>query len=117
MCTGWCTLCQLAEKLGWLSFPIASGGFLLLLGDSSFCEPGLLVFEVPDPLLSGDDWLVRSMFTTHVGVTDVLLMVPLKIYDVLRWEDGRLHGRQVRPSATGMTGRNLQGFGCNLFYF
>ena len=66
VCTGWCTLCQLAEKLGWLSFPIASGGFLLLLGDSSFCEPGLLVIEVPDPLLSGDDWLVRSMFTTHV---------------------------------------------------
>ena len=60
-----------------------------------------MVIEVPDPLLSGDDWLVRSMFTTHVGVTDVLLMVPLKIYDVLRWEDGRLHGRQVRPSATG----------------
>ena len=95
---------------------MASRRFLLLLGDSSFREPGLLAIEVPDLLLSDDDLLVRSMFTKHVGVTDVL-MVPLKIYDVLRWEDGRLHGRQVRPSATGMTGRNLQGFGCNLFYF
>ena len=96
---------------------MASCRFLLLLGDSSFREPGLLAIEVPDLLLSDDDWLVRSMFTKHVGVTDVLLMVPLKIYDVFRREDGRLHGRQVRPSATGMTGRNLQGFGCNLFYF
>ena len=84
---------------------------------ATFGEPGLLVTEAPDPLLSGDDWLVRSMFTMHVGVTDVLLLVPLEIYNVLRREGDRLHGRQVRPSATGMTGRNLQGFGCNLFYF
>ena len=47
----------------------------------------MLAIEAPDLLLS-DDWLVRSMFTKHVGVTDVLLIVPLKIYDVLRRKGG-----------------------------
>jgi hypothetical protein len=82
------------------------------------------VIEASDPLLSGDvlavghlDWLVRSAIIWHVGVPNVLLMVSLKISDVLRREGGRLHGRQLRPSATGMIGTNLQGLGCNLFYF
>jgi len=80
--------------------------------------PGLLVIEAPDLLLSGDViWPVRSAFTWHVGVPNMLFMVPLKISDILRREGGRLHGRQLRPSATGTTGRNLQGLDCILFYF
>jgi hypothetical protein len=117
-------LYQLAEKLGWFSSFTASGGLFLLLGDSSSGASGLLVIEAPDPLLCGDvlavghlAWLVRSVIIWHVGVPNVLLMVPLKISNVLRREGGRLHGWQLRPSATGTTGRNLQGLGCNLFYF
>ena len=113
------------EKSGWFSFPTVSGGFLPIARDvSSSGVPGLLVIEVPDPLLSGDVIAfshlvrhVRSAFKRHVGVSDMLLMVPLKFSDVLRREGGRLHRRQLRPSATGTTGRNLQEFGCNLFYF
>jgi len=109
---------RLVGKSGWFSSPTASGGLLPLLGDSSSGVAGLLVIEAPDPLYTGDVIrLVRSAFTRHVGVPDVLLMVPMKIYDVLRRKSGRLHGQQLRPSATGMTGRNLQGLGCSLFYF
>ena len=76
------------------------------------------MIEAPDPLYTGDVIrLVRSAITRHVGVPDMLLMVPMKISDVLRRKGGRLHGRQLRPSATGTTGRNLQEFGYNLFYF
>ena len=114
---------RFAGKSGWFSSPTASGGFLPLLGDSSTGAPGLLVIETHDPLPSSDSMVfrhfvqhVRSAFTKHVGVPDVLLMVPLKISDVLP-EGGRLHGWQFRPSATGTTGRNLQGLECTLFYF
>ena len=79
--------------------------------------PGLLVIEALDPLLSGDVRPVRSAFTWHVGVPNMLFMVPLKISDILRREGGRLHGRQLRPSATGTTRRNLQGLGYIFFYF
>ena len=76
------------------------------------------MIEALDPLYTGDVIrLVRSAITRHVGVPDVLLMVPMKISDVLRRKGGRLHGRQLRPSATGTTGRILQGLSCNLFYF
>lgn len=79
------------------------------------------MIEAPDPLLSGDrlahDWPLRSESTKHVEVPDVLLLVSLKISIVLRREGGWLHGQQFRSPATGMTGRNLQGLGCNLFYF
>jgi hypothetical protein len=117
-------LYQLAGKSGWFSSSTISGGLFPLLGDSSSGAPGLLVIEAPDPLLCDDVLavghlarLVRSAIIWHVGVPNVLLMVPLKISDVLRRESGQLHGRQLRPSATGTTGRNLQGLGCNLFYF
>ena len=73
--------------------------------------PGLLVIEASDPLLSGDvmaiDHLVRpahSALIGHVGVPNVLFMVPLKISYILRREGGRLHGRQLRPLATGRPG-------------
>ena len=73
--------------------------------------PGLLVFEAPDPLLSGDVMAfghlirpVHSALIGHVGVPNVLFMVPLKISYILRREGGRLHGRQLRPSATGQPG-------------
>ncbi|CAN6314273.1 unnamed protein product [Urochloa humidicola] len=109
---------QLAEKSGWFSSTTASGGFLPLLDDSSLGTPGLLVIEAPDPLLSGDVFRpVHSSITWHVGLPNVLLMVPLKIFIVLRREGGRLHGRQLRPSVTRTTGRNLQRLCCNLFYF
>jgi len=95
-----------------------AGGLLPLLGGSSSGVPGLLVIEAPASLYTGDVIrLVRSAITKHVGVPDVLLMVPMKISDVLRRKGDRLHGRQLRPSSTETTGRNLQGFGCNLFYF
>ncbi|CAO2177745.1 unnamed protein product [Urochloa humidicola] len=114
---------QLAGKSGWVSSTTASGGLLPLLGDSSSGALGLLVIEVPDPLFSGDVMAighlarpVRSAITRHVGVPNMLLMVPLKMGNVFRREGGRLHGRQIRPSVAGTTGRNLQGLGCNLFY-
>jgi hypothetical protein len=117
-------LYQLDGKSGWFSSSTASGGLFPLLGDSSSGASGLLVIEASDPLLSGDvlavghlAWLVRSAIIWHVGVPNVLLMVPLKSSDVLRREGGRLHGQQLRPSATGTTGRNLQGLSCILFYF
>ena len=82
------------------------------------------MIEVPDPLLSGDVIAfshlvrpVRSAFKRHVGVSDMLLTVPLKFSDVLRREGGRLHGWQLRPSATGTTGRNLQRLDYIFFYF
>ena len=113
------------EKSGWFSFPTVSGGFLPTVRDvSSSGASGLLVIEEPDPLLSGDVMafshfgrLVRSAFKRHVGVSDMLLTVPLKFSDVLRREGGRLHRWQLRPSATGTTGRNLQGLDYIFFYF
>jgi len=110
-------------KSGWSSSSTVSGGFLpTAQGGSSSGAPGLLVIE--DPLLSGDVMAigylvrpVRSAFTRYVGVSDMLLTVPLKFSDVLRQEGVRLHGRQLRPSATGTTGRNLQGLGYIFFYF
>ena len=109
---------RLAGKSGWFSSPTTSGGLLPLLGDSSSGVQGLLVIEAPDPLYTGDVIrLVRSAITRHVGVPDVLLMVPMKFFYVFRRRGGRLHGWQLRPLATGTIGRNLQGFGCNLFYF
>jgi hypothetical protein len=101
-------LYQLDGKSGWFSSSTASGGLFPLLGDSWSGAPVLLVIEVPDPLLSGDvlvvghlAWLVRLAIIWHISVPYVLLMVPLKSSDVLRWEGGQLHGRQLRPSATG----------------
>lgn len=112
------------EKSGWFSFPTAGGFPPTAWGGSSSGVPGLLVIEAPDPLLSGDvmaiDHLVRPVHSAligHVGVPNVLFMVPLKISYILRREGGRLHGRQLRPSATGTTGKILQGLSCNLFYF
>ena len=82
------------------------------------------MIEVPDPLLSGDVIAfshlvrpVRSAFKRHVGVSDMLLTVPLKFSDVLRREGGQLHRRQLRPSATRTTRRNLQGLDYIFFYF
>ena len=84
---------RLTSKSGWFSFPTASGGLLPLLGDSSSGVPELLVIEAPNPLYTGDVIrLVRSAITRHVGVPDVLLMVPMKISDVFRRIGGRLHG-------------------------
>ena len=112
------------EKSGWFSFPTAGGFPSTAWGGSSSGVPGLLVIEAPDPLLSGDVMAfghlirpVHSALIGHVGVPNVLFMVPLKISYILHREGGRLHGRQLRPSATGTTGRILQGLSCNLFYF
>jgi len=106
------------EKSGWFPFSTAGGFPPTAWGGSSSGVPGLLVIEALNLLLSGDViWHVRSAFTGHVGVPNMLFMVPLKISDILRREGGRLHGRQLRPSATGTTGRNLQGLDCILFYF
>ena len=109
---------RLARKSGWFSSPTTSGGLLPLLGDSSSDVPGLLVIEAPDPLFTGDVIrLVRSAITRHVGVLDMLLIVPMKISDVLRqkrWSASRAAASTV---SNGTTGRNLQEFGCNLFYF
>jgi hypothetical protein len=73
-------LYQLAGKSGWFSSSTASGGLFPLLGDLSSSMAGLLVIEVPDPLLFGDvlvvgylDWLVRLVIIWHVGVPNVLL--------------------------------------------
>ena len=69
--------------------------------------PGLLVIEAPDLLLSGDViWPVRSAFTWHVGVPNMLFMVPLKISDILRREGVGFTGgsfdrrRQGQPGGT-----------------
>jgi len=112
------------EKSGWCSCTTASGGFFSLPGLSSSSEPGLLVIETPDPLFTGEmmafghlDWPVRSVIKRHVGLPDVLLMVPLKLSAVLRRYGGRLHGRQLRSSATRQTGSILQGRGCILYFF
>ena len=114
---------RLAGKSGWFSSP-TSGGFLPLLGNPSSGAPGLLVNEASDALVSSDMIAfghlvrpVRSAFKRHVGVSDMLLTVPLKFSDVLRREGGRLHRRQLRPSATRTTGRNLQGLDYFFFYF
>ena len=97
---------QLTEKLGWDLCTTASGGFFSLLGISSSGEPELLVIEAPDLLFAGEvmasghpDWPVRSMLKRHVGLPDVLFMVPLKFSTVLRRQGGRLHGQQLRSSA------------------
>jgi len=112
------------EKSGWNSCTTSSGGFFSLLGLLSSSEPGLLVIETPDPLFTGEmmafghlDWPVRSVIKRHVGLPDVLLMVPLKLSAVLRRYGGRLHGRQLRSSATRQTGSILQGRGCILYFF
>jgi hypothetical protein len=96
------------KKSGWFSTSIASDGYLpTARGGSSSDVPGLLVIEALDPLQSGDvNWPIRSAIVKHVGVPDVL-----------RREGGRLHERQLRPSATGTTRRNLQRLSCYLFYF
>ena len=112
------------EKSGRFSSSTASGGFFSLPGLSSSSEPGLLVIETPDPLFTGEmmafghlDWPVRSVIKRHVGLPDVMLMVPLKLSAVLRRYGGRLHGRQLRSSATRQTGSILQGRGCILYFF
>jgi len=99
---------RLAGKSGWFSSPTTSGGLLPLLGDSSSDVPGLLVTETPDSLYTGDVIrLVRSAISRHVGVPDVLLMVPMKISDVFRRRGGRLHGWQLRLLVvTGTIGRS-----------
>jgi len=77
---------RLNEKSGRFSSTTASGGFFSLLGISSSGEPGPLVIEAPDPLFAGKvmasghlDWPIRSVLKKHVGLPDVLLMVPLKL--------------------------------------
>ena len=44
------------------------------------------MIEAPDPLFAGEvmasghlDWPIRSVLKKHVGLPDVLLMVPLKL--------------------------------------
>ena len=77
---------RLNEKSGRFSSTTASGGFFSLLGISSSGEPGPLVIEASDPLFAGKvmasghlDWPIRSVLKKHVGLPDVLLMVPLKL--------------------------------------
>ena len=93
---------------GWFSSPTVSSGFLPIARVARRGAPGLLVIKAQDLLLFDEvmaiGHLVRSAFTRYVGVSDMLLTVPLKFSDVLRQEGGRLHGRQLRPSATGQPG-------------
>jgi hypothetical protein len=100
-------------RSGWFSVP-TSGGLLSLPGVSSSGVKGLLVVEAPDPSFSGDAMATghlprpgRSAITKHVGISDVLLLVPLKTFDVpssARWSASR---RLFRPSAARTTGRVL----------
>lgn len=93
------------EKSGWFSSPNASDGFLSTAqGGSSSDVLGLLVIEMSDFLLFGDGITPRSTSIRHVGAPDELIMVPLKIFDVLHREGGRLHRWQLRPSAMGTIG-------------
>jgi len=76
------------------------------------------VIEAPDPLYTGDVIrLVRSAITRHVGVLDMLLIVPMKISDVLRRKGGWLHGRQLRPLATGRPGETCKNLDVICFTF
>jgi len=99
------------EKSGWFSFPTAGGFPPTAWGGSSSGVPGLLVIEVPDLLLSGDvmaiGHLVRPVHSAligHVGVPNVLFMVPLKISYILHREGGRLHGRSFDRWRRGRPG-------------
>jgi hypothetical protein len=83
---GRCVFYQIV-KSGWFFLPISSGGLLPLRGNSSSGELGSSVLEASDHLLSGDVMAaghlarpVRSTVTRRVGVSDVLLMVPLKAW-------------------------------------
>jgi hypothetical protein len=116
------SFCQLVRS-GWFSFP-TSGGLLSLPGVSSSGVPGLLVVEALDPSFFGDAMATghlprpgRLAITKHVSISDVLLLVPLKTFDVpssARWSASR---RLFRPSAARTTGRVLQGSGCNFSFF
>ena len=69
------------------------------------------MIEAPDPLLAGEvmasghlDWPVRSAFKKHVAAHGAS-----KSSSVLRRQDGRLHGRQLRSSVTGRLGVHCKG--------
>ncbi|RLN18579.1 hypothetical protein C2845_PM02G28280 [Panicum miliaceum] len=73
-------------KSGWFLLPTSSVGLLPLRGNSTSGEPGSSVLGASDPLLSSSDAMaaghlarpVPSTVTRRVGVSDVLLMMPLK---------------------------------------
>jgi hypothetical protein len=115
---------QLVWKPDWILTTTGSGGLSSLRGESSLGERGLLMVEVLDPLLSGDvmasDHLLRpehSMTSKHIGVSDVLLLVLMKTFDVPSSEGWSASMSLLRPSATRTTGRILQGHECNLYFF
>lgn len=81
---------QLVWIWGWILSTTGFGGLLSLRGESSPSERGLLIAEVSDPLLSGDVMASGHLFrpecsttTKHIGVSDVLLLVPMKTSDIL----------------------------------
>ena len=97
---------------GWFSSPTVSSGFLpIARGGLSSGAPKLLVIKAQDPLLFDEVMAighlvrsVRSAFTRHVGVPDVLLTMPLKFSNVLHREGGRLHGRSFDRWRRGRPG-------------
>ena len=95
-------------RLGWFPVPNSSGGLLPFPGVSSSGVPGLLVVGAPDPLFSVDVMATshlarpgRLATTKHVGISDVLLLVPLETFDVLgRWSACSIVGKVVGFKAT-----------------
>jgi hypothetical protein len=115
---------QLVWKPGCILTTTDSGSLPSLWGESSPGEWGLLMVEVSDPSLSDDVMASghffrpeRSTTTMHIGVFDVLLSVPMKIFNVSSSGGWSASMSLLPPSATRTTGRVLQGLECNLYFF
>jgi hypothetical protein len=59
----------------------------------------------------------RSTTSKHIGVSDVILLMPMKTFDVPSSGGWSASMSLLRPSATRTTGRILQGHECNLHFF
>ena len=89
---GGCLVRLVYQHGGLVLSPTVSSGFLpIARGGSSSGAPELLVIKAQDPLLFDEVMAighlvrsVRSAFTRHVGVPDVLLTMPLKFSNVHR---------------------------------
>ena len=111
-------------RSGWCSVPTASGGLLPLRGLSSSGGLGLLLAEAPDTLFSGEAMATshlarpgRSATIRHIGIPDVLLLVPLKTFDDLSSGGWSASKRLFRLLPTRTTGSVLQGPGCTFSFF
>jgi hypothetical protein len=101
---------QLVSKPGWVLVTITSGGLPSLRGESWLGEQGMLMVAASDTLLFGkvmaSDHLVRpcSVATKHIGVSDMLLLVLMKISDAPSSRGWSASMSLLRSSATRTTG-------------